>query len=80
MPTGQSSKQDEAQTVIEGNRGTTLVTNDQTEQIGKGVELTTFERFDARGWLNGEMLKVDLSNSSPYQLTFFHPGVVSKGL
>ncbi|WP_243296582.1 phosphodiester glycosidase family protein [Bacillus litorisediminis] len=73
----QSSKQDEPQTIIEGDRGKTLVTNHHTEQIGKGVELTTFERFDARGWFNGEMLKVDLSNPSVFA-DLLHPGVVSK--
>ncbi|USK36466.1 phosphodiester glycosidase family protein (plasmid) [Bacillus sp. F19] len=73
----QSSKKDEPQTIIESDRGSTLVTNDHTEQIGNGVELTTFERFDGRGWFNGELLKVDLSNPS-VSADLLHPGVVSK--
>jgi exopolysaccharide biosynthesis protein/3',5'-cyclic AMP phosphodiesterase CpdA len=73
----QSSKHDEPQTVIESEKGVTLVTNNHTETIGDGVELTTFERFDARGWLNGEMMKVDLANGSVFA-DILHPGVVSK--
>ncbi|KKI93305.1 hypothetical protein WQ54_05075 [Bacillus sp. SA1-12] len=73
----QSSKKDEPQTVLEGERGRTLVTKGHTEQIGAGVEFSTFERFDARGWINGEMLKVDLSNPS-VSADLLHPGVVSK--
>ncbi|MDN4075517.1 phosphodiester glycosidase family protein [Fictibacillus terranigra] len=73
----QSSKHDEPHTVIEGEKGITLVTNNHTETIGEGAKLTTFERFDARGWLNGEMMKVDLANGSVYS-DILHPGVVSK--
>ncbi|GGB62117.1 phosphodiester glycosidase family protein [Fictibacillus barbaricus] len=73
----QSSKHDEPQSVIESEKGITLVTDQHTEPIGDGVQLTTFERFDARGWLNGEMMKVDLANGSVYA-DILHPGVVSK--
>ncbi|WP_045520534.1 phosphodiester glycosidase family protein [Neobacillus niacini] len=73
----QSSKTDEPQTVIVGERGTTLVTKGHSEQIGIGVEFSTFERFDARGWINGEMLKVDLSNPAVTS-DLLHPGVVAK--
>jgi exopolysaccharide biosynthesis protein/3',5'-cyclic AMP phosphodiesterase CpdA len=73
----QSSKHDEPHTVIESEKGITLVTNHHTETIGDGVQLTTFERFDARGWLNGEMMKVDLADGSVFA-DILHPGVVSK--
>ncbi|PLR84402.1 multidrug transporter [Bacillus canaveralius] len=73
----QSSKRDEPQTVIENPDSATLVTNKHTERIGTGVEITTFERFDARGWINGEMLKVDLGNKA-VTADLLQPGVVSK--
>ncbi|MBD1382331.1 phosphodiester glycosidase family protein [Metabacillus arenae] len=71
-----SSKKDEPQTVLNEESGSTLVTNLQKTTIGKGVELTTFERFDARGWLNGEILKVDLGNKA-VSADLLHPGHVS---
>jgi exopolysaccharide biosynthesis protein/3',5'-cyclic AMP phosphodiesterase CpdA len=73
----QSSKHDEPHTVIEGEKEITLVTDHHTETIGDGMELTSFERFDARGWLNGEMMKIDLENGSVFA-DILHPGVVSK--
>ncbi|WP_404452119.1 phosphodiester glycosidase family protein [Virgibacillus necropolis] len=45
-----------------GSDGKTIVSKEETTTIGPGVELTTFERFDARGWINGEIMTVDLAN------------------
>lgn len=73
----QSSKKEETQTLVTEERNQTLVTNLDTTTIGKGIELTAFEYFDKRGWLNGEMLKVDLSNES-ISANLLEPGVVSK--
>lgn len=73
----QSSEEDEPQTLTDIEQSTTLITDSQTEQIAKGVTFTTFERLDARGWINGEMLEVDISNSSVSTGVLQSGGVVS---
>jgi len=74
----QSSKTDEPQVFTTEEPSETIVTDSETEQIGKGVKLTTFERLDARGWINGEMLEVDISHESVSTKLLQSGGVVSE--
>ncbi|MFA1818912.1 phosphodiester glycosidase family protein [Virgibacillus oceani] len=60
----QSSKEDEPQTLTGIKQSEQIETKSETEQVGKGVEFTTFEMLDARGWINGEMLEIDLGNEA----------------
>ncbi|MFC4023618.1 phosphodiester glycosidase family protein [Oceanobacillus longus] len=60
-----------------GADGKTLLSEEDTITIGPGIELTSFERFDVRGWLNGEIMTVDLSNENVSTELLF-PGVVTK--
>ncbi|WP_196493709.1 phosphodiester glycosidase family protein [Ornithinibacillus caprae] len=62
--------------VTVGPAGETLLANEETTQIGPGIELTGFERFDARGWLNGEVMTVDLANDAVSTDLLF-PGVIT---
>ncbi|GAA0330144.1 phosphodiester glycosidase family protein [Bacillus carboniphilus] len=59
-----------------GPAGPTLVSNIETTTIGPGMELSHFERFDARGWINGEVMTVELSND---QITtnLLYPGTIT---
>ncbi|MFC0271755.1 phosphodiester glycosidase family protein [Metabacillus herbersteinensis] len=59
-----------------GPAGKTLVSDQKTMPIGPGIELTSFERFDARGWLNGEMMSVELANEY-VSLGLLYPGAIS---
>ncbi|WP_175631920.1 phosphodiester glycosidase family protein [Virgibacillus siamensis] len=60
-----------------GPDGATIVSEKETTTIGPGIELTTFERFDSRGWINGEMMTVDLTNDKSSTDLLF-PGEISK--
>ncbi|MEH7380184.1 phosphodiester glycosidase family protein [Bacillus sp. JJ1533] len=72
-----STSSDRTEPVIfVGPAGKTLVSNQTTSPIGPSVELTSFERFDARGWLNGEIMTIDLSNNS-ISTDLLFPGSVS---
>ncbi|WP_339316279.1 phosphodiester glycosidase family protein [Oceanobacillus sp. FSL W7-1304] len=62
--TPQSSKENEAQILTEIEQSERIETKSESEQIGKGVTFTTFEMLDARGWINGEMLEIDLKNEA----------------
>lgn len=62
--------------IFVGPAGKTLVSNQETTPIGPGVNLTRFERFDARGWLNGEIMTVELGNES-VSTNLLYPGSVS---
>lgn len=62
--------------VTVGPAGKTLLANEETTKIGPGIELSQFERFDARGWLNGEVMTVDLSHDAVSTDLLF-PGVIS---
>jgi hypothetical protein len=73
----QSSEEKEPRILTDIEQSEALITNLETEQIGKGVQLTTFERLDARGWINGEMLEVDISNNSVSTGILQSGGVVS---
>ncbi|HZH61955.1 MAG TPA: phosphodiester glycosidase family protein [Metabacillus sp.] len=70
-----SSDKTEAVTFV-GPAGKTLVSNETTTPIGPGIELSSFERFDARGWLNGEMMTVELENEN-VSLDLLYPGSIS---
>lgn len=59
-----------------GPNGKTLLSEEETTSIGPGIELAQFERFDARGWLNGEVMTIDLSNEAVSTDLLF-PGVIS---
>ncbi|MDR4886054.1 phosphodiester glycosidase family protein [Fredinandcohnia sp. QZ13] len=72
-----STSSDRTEPVIfVGPAGKTLVSNQSTTPIGPGVELTSFERFDARGWLNGEIMTINLGNDS-ISTDLLFPGSVS---
>ncbi len=62
--------------VTVGQAGETLLVNENSVKIGPGIELSQFERFDARGWLNGEVMTVDLSHEAVSTDLLF-PGVIS---
>ncbi|QGS69391.1 hypothetical protein CV093_17115 [Oceanobacillus sp. 143] len=62
--------------VTVGQAGKTLLANEETTKIGPGIELSQFERFDTRGWLNGDVMTVDLSNDAVSTDLLF-PGVIS---
>lgn len=70
-----SSDKTEAVTFV-GPAGKTIVSNESTSSVGPGIELSNFERFDARGWLNGEMMTVELDNES-VSLDLLYPGSIS---
>ncbi len=72
-----SSSSDRTEPIVTvGPAGPTLISNHDTKTIGPGIDLTTFERFDARGWLNGEVLTVQLSNNQVSADLLF-PGVIT---
>ena len=73
----QSSEEKEPRILTDEDQSETLITDFQTEQIGKGVQFTAFERLDARGWINGEMLEIDISNSNISTEVLQSGGVVS---
>ncbi|GAX89021.1 phosphodiester glycosidase family protein [Effusibacillus lacus] len=54
----------------------TILANLKTTNIGPGVELATFDRLDRRGWVRGQVLKVDLG-SKKISTDLLFPGVVS---
>lgn len=62
--------------VTVGPSGKTILTNEETTKIGPGMELTTFERFDVRGWLNGEVMTIDLGHRA-VSTDLLYPGVVT---
>ncbi|WP_067725868.1 phosphodiester glycosidase family protein [Oceanobacillus damuensis] len=62
-----------------GPDGRTLLSEEDTITIGPGIELTSFERFDIRGWLNGEIMTIDLSNENVSTDLLF-PGVITKAM
>jgi 3',5'-cyclic AMP phosphodiesterase CpdA len=59
-----------------GPAGKTIVSNETTTPIGPGIELSRFERFDARGWLNGEMMTIELQNEN-VSLDLLYPGSIA---
>ncbi|WP_249872321.1 phosphodiester glycosidase family protein [Oceanobacillus saliphilus] len=63
--------------VTVGPAGKTLLSKEETTTIGPGIELSSFERFDARGWLNGEVMTIDLSNDM-VAADLLYPGEISK--
>ncbi|WP_010281305.1 phosphodiester glycosidase family protein [Bacillus timonensis] len=72
-----STSSDRTEPVIfVGPAGKTLVSHETTTPIGPGIELTSFERFDARGWLNGEVMTIQLGNNS-ISTDLLFPGSVS---
>lgn len=71
-----ASSQQTEPIVTVGPAGPTLISNYDTKTIGPGIELTSFERFDARGWVNGEVMTVDLSNSQ-VSADLLYPGTIS---
>ncbi|WP_047983954.1 phosphodiester glycosidase family protein [Ornithinibacillus californiensis] len=62
--------------VTVGPAGKTILANEETTQIGPGIELTTFERFDVRGWLNGEVMSVNM-NHEAVSADLLFPGVIT---
>ncbi|MBP1082651.1 MULTISPECIES: phosphodiester glycosidase family protein [Bacillus] len=75
QPRAASSDLTEPESLV-GPSGKTLVTNEKTTPVGPGIELTSFERFDLRGWLNGELMTIELDNENVF-LDLLFPGVVS---
>lgn len=72
-----STSSDRTEPVIfVGPAGKTIVSNESTTPIGPGVKLASFERFDARGWLNGEVMTINLGNDS-ISTDLLFPGSVS---
>lgn len=72
-----ASSDHEEPTPILGPAGKTLVSDYQSRTVGPGMTLTTFDRFDARGWVRGYALRVDLSNPSVSADLLF-PGTITK--
>ncbi|QGH36810.1 hypothetical protein GI584_23350 [Gracilibacillus salitolerans] len=62
--------------VTVGPAGKTLLANEEKTTIGPGIQLSSFERYDARGWLNGEVMTIDLSDDS-VSADLLYPGVVT---
>ncbi|MRG86217.1 phosphodiester glycosidase family protein [Salinibacillus xinjiangensis] len=62
--------------VTVGPSGKTLLANEETTTIAPGIQLHSFERFDARGWLNGEVMTVDLTNDA-ISTDLLFPGVIT---
>jgi hypothetical protein len=54
-----SSSPDEPSLVV-GPEGEVLLTDEETEPVGPGIEHTAFDRLDSRGWIRGDLLTVDL--------------------
>ncbi|WP_249870818.1 phosphodiester glycosidase family protein [Oceanobacillus saliphilus] len=72
-----SASSDKTEPIITvGPAGKTIVSSEETTMIGPGIELTHFERFDARGWLNGEVMTVDLANEA-VSTDLLYPGVIT---
>ena len=72
-----SASSDKSEPIITaGPDGKTLVSNEETKTIAPGIQLISFERFDVRGWLNGEILTVDLANEDVSADLLF-PGVIT---
>ncbi|MEK5442717.1 phosphodiester glycosidase family protein [Fredinandcohnia sp. FSL W7-1320] len=72
-----STSSDRTEPVIfVGPAGKTLVSKESTTPIGPGIKLASFERFDARGWLNGEVMTINLGNDS-ISTDILNPGSVS---
>ncbi|SFM00715.1 3',5'-cyclic AMP phosphodiesterase CpdA [Gracilibacillus orientalis] len=63
--------------VTVGPEGKTLLANEEKTIIGPGIQLISFERFDARGWLNGKVMTVDLSNDA-VSADLLYPGEVTE--
>ena len=62
--------------VTVGPGGKTILANEETTKIGPGIELSTFERFDARGWLNGEVMTINMA-SDAVSTDLLYPGVIT---
>ncbi|WP_042148470.1 phosphodiester glycosidase family protein [Paucisalibacillus sp. EB02] len=65
--------------VTVGPSGKTILANEETTKIGPGMELSTFERFDARGWLNGEVMTINLGHDA-VSADLLYPGFITKAL
>ncbi|ASO19543.1 hypothetical protein FHR81_000779 [Actinoalloteichus hoggarensis] len=53
-----------------------FVTDSVTTQVAPGLELTEFDRFDPAGWIRGDVLTAELSESS-LEPVYLHPGAVA---
>lgn len=62
--------------LVVGPPGQTLVANEQSTPVGPGLTLTTFDRFDARGWVRGYVLKADLAHPQ-LSVDLLYPGAIS---
>jgi predicted phosphodiesterase len=71
-----ASSDHEEPTPALGPAGQTLVAEQKSAAVGPGMTLTTFDRFDARGWVRGYVLRVDLSNPA-VSANLLYPGVVT---
>lgn len=60
-----------------GEAGQRLLAEEWTTPIGPGVTLTRFDRLDARGWVRGAYIKVDLADRRIAADLLF-PGAVAK--
>jgi UDP-2,3-diacylglucosamine pyrophosphatase LpxH len=61
-----------------GPAGETLVASEESSPVAPGVTLTKFDRFDARGWVRGYVLQVDLS-APGITADLLFPGAVAAG-
>ncbi|MFC4560011.1 phosphodiester glycosidase family protein [Virgibacillus kekensis] len=77
VPEVRSGSSDRTEPIVTvGPSGKTLLANEHTTTIGPGIKLSSFERFDARGWLNGQVMTIDLSEES-VSADLLYPGVVT---
>lgn len=63
-------------TVLLGAHGDRVVTDQRTAPVAPGVELTSFEWVDQAGWIQGDVLTVDLSETRTNAGLLF-PGAVA---
>nr|WP_232251187.1 phosphodiester glycosidase family protein [Actinoalloteichus sp. GBA129-24] len=53
-----------------------FTTDSVTTQVAPGIELTEFDRFDPAGWIRGDVLTAELSETS-LEPVYLHPGTVA---
>ncbi|BCJ86747.1 phosphodiester glycosidase family protein [Effusibacillus dendaii] len=59
-----------------GNPAQSITAHLKTLPIGPGVNWTTFNRLDSKGWVQGQILQVDLGNQA-VKTNLLFPGTVS---
>ncbi|HWI63458.1 MAG TPA: phosphodiester glycosidase family protein [Symbiobacteriaceae bacterium] len=59
-----------------GPAGQTLSASQETMAVGPGLNMTRFDRFDARGWVRGYVLQADFGNPA-IRADLLFPGTVT---